>query len=127
MKKRKYNKVDITKLSPQERKAHEKHLAEVRDYTRARREWENKIKSGELVKTVSLSEYRHGLVVGKKPKLVNKKITSTRQIIYSPSDLDEIHAQALNENARLSLAEELIKEIKGSKERQDEIIRKFKS
>lgn len=57
-KKRSYTKVDVKKLSPSEKKAHAKRLAYVRKYTRDRREWERKIKSGELDKGFTLDQYR---------------------------------------------------------------------
>lgn len=75
-----------------------------------------------------------GLVPTKKKPRIPLNLTHEKQVIDNmpanvvqlpPSDMQRLHAQALRENDRLKWAEQLIEEIKGTKKRQTEILKKL--
>ena len=98
MKKRKYTRVDVSSLTPGERKKYKKRLADTRKYTRARYKWERALRLGQIDKKVSLADFRN-LKEGK--------------IRIKNRELSEAHA----DNLLIDKLQQMIDDIKSSQER----------
>lgn len=99
--KRVYTKVDITKLSAKELKAHKKRLASVRQYTRDRREYQKRINAGKLDPKITLQQFR-GAKYGHS-KAVEKKanVEAAKNAINLGDDVSDKLMRLLNEISRV--------------------------
>ena len=113
MKKRTYKKVNTEKLTAEERKAYRKRLAYVRKYTRAKREWQKKIKAGTLDPKFPFAQYRSakvGTVASAKEK---ESVLEASRAVKSESKMDdgiEILRRLFNELTETEVKQTELKE-----------------
>jgi hypothetical protein len=114
MQRRKRRKVDVTQLTEAQKRNYKKRLAQVRNYTRLKREWVKRIKLGEINPKITFEMYR--------------KANSEGKPIESMEDLEEdvkylkANARSNEELGALRKIESLIRELKRVDDRKKKIL-----
>jgi hypothetical protein len=107
------NRKNLSKMTPAQRAKYHKILANVRAYTRDRREYEKKLKSGEIKKTVTLQQYRD-VLKGKSRSVadVHSEGAQAAQELRATGEMGDV----------VEKLERLLRELKGIEQQKAKVI-----
>lgn len=108
------NAKNLKKMTPAQRKRYQAHLADVRAYVRARREFQKKQKNGEVPMNMTLAEYRGANGQG---KLAGQIQAENKQVV---ADLKNSPAEPQS-GEKISVLGRLFRELAEAQDRENKL------